>query len=144
MSGDVPVEALDALSGTLWDERRLLDELRFRLEEGRLVAAANGGTWPEAAGAEVDAVLQRLRLAELLRAVWADDVAAAAGLPPGPTLRALADAVPDPWGFILESHLTGLSHAAAAVEAAAAANRRARRSGPLAAVQPRSLVDFLR
>ena len=49
-------------------------------------------------------VVEKLRSAELLRAVRADAVAARLGLPPDQTLLALAGALRPPWDDILTSH----------------------------------------
>ncbi len=148
MTRSVPAEALDGLSSALWEERRLLDELRFRLEEERLVAAGNGHEWLASAHHQVEAAARQLQVAELLRAVWAEHVAAAAGLDSMPTLRQLAASFPEPWDLVLEGHLVALTAAAAAVRGAEARNRLLRdgpeRGGHAATTgQPRSLVDFL-
>lgn len=95
---------LDKVSTVLWRERRLLELLLFRLEEEQLLLAAGRTRWLAAATTDVELVLEEIRSTELARAVLVDETANALGLPPAPSLRALAQAAPDPWGEILEDH----------------------------------------
>lgn len=119
-----PDVALEELSAALWHVRRLLDLLRFRLEEERLLARAGGQRWLPTARREVEQVQDRLRLAELVRAVSSEAVGVALGVASPATLPQLARAVADPWSQILDAHLEALQEAVASITALADANRR--------------------
>jgi hypothetical protein len=98
------------LSNLLWRERELLELLVFKLEEEQLLLTAGKSRWLPQATREVEAVLARIRVAGMERAVVASSVALLWGLPEDATLRALAEGAPsDTWRDILLSHLTGLS-----------------------------------
>jgi hypothetical protein len=96
--------SMEDLSLVLWRERELLEALLYKLEVEKLVLATRSNRWLAAAAREVELVLEAIRETELLRAVAADDAAAALGLASNPSLRALADAVGDPWHTILMDH----------------------------------------
>jgi hypothetical protein len=95
---------VEKLSLILWRERELLETLLYRLEVEQLVLAGGRSRWLMRAAKDVESVLQQLRETELLRAVAADEAAAAVGLTTNPSLRALADAVEEPWRSILVDH----------------------------------------
>jgi len=96
--------SMEDLSLVLWRERELLEALLYKLEVEKLVLATHSNRWLAAAAREVELVLETIRETELLRAVAADAAAAALGLASNPSLRALADAVGDPWHTILMDH----------------------------------------
>jgi hypothetical protein len=103
---------MDKLSQVLWRERELLDTLLFKLEEEQLVLASGRTRWLVNAAQEVEGVLRTIRETEILRSVVADEVAADLGLDHNPSLRALAEAVDEPWRSILLDHheaFTGLT-----------------------------------
>jgi hypothetical protein len=95
---------VEKLSLILWRERELLELLAYKLELEQLVLASGRTRWLANATREVEAVLATLRETEVLRAVAADEVADELGLPPAPTLSALAEAAPEPWQSILQDH----------------------------------------
>lgn len=95
---------MEDLSLVLWRERELLETLLYKLEVEKLVLATHSTQWLAAAAREVELVLETVRETELLRAVAADAAAASLGLASNPSLRALADAVGDPWHTILMDH----------------------------------------
>lgn len=95
---------MENLSLILWRERELLETLLYKLEQEQLVLAAGRTRWLARAAREVEAVLDTLRETEILRAAAADEVAASIGLDDNPSLRALADAVDEPWHSILLDH----------------------------------------
>jgi hypothetical protein len=98
------------LSNLLWRERELLELLVFKLEEEQLLLTAGKSRWLPQATREVEAVLSRIRVAGMERAVEASSVALAWGLPEDATLRSLAEHAPsDTWRDILSSHLAGLT-----------------------------------
>lgn len=119
-----PDVALEELSGALWQVRRLLDLLRFRLEEEQLLARAGGRRWLPTARREVEAVQDRLRLAELVRAVSTEQAAAALGVGSPATLRELARTAPEPWAHILGAHLEALEEVVRSITELADATRR--------------------
>jgi hypothetical protein len=98
------------LSNLLWRERELLELLVFKLEEEQLLLTAGKSRWLPQATREVEAVLARIRVAGMERAVEASAVALEWGLPDDATLRLLAEHAPsDTWRDILSSHLAGLT-----------------------------------
>ena len=88
---------MEKLSQILWLERELLDNLLFRLEEEQMVLASGRTRWLVKAARDVENVLETIRETEILRSVAADEVAASIGLGHNPSLRALAEAVDEPW-----------------------------------------------
>jgi hypothetical protein len=96
--------SMEDLSLVLWRERELLETLLYKLEVEKLVLASHSTRWLAAAAREVEQVLETVRDTELLRAVAADAAAASVGLASNPSLRALAEAVGDPWHTILMDH----------------------------------------
>lgn len=115
--------SLAALSSTLWRERELLDMLLFKLEEEHLVLASARSRWLARATKEVEVVLEEIRRSELLRAVQVDAAAAELGLPPGPSLRVLAEAADEPWRTLLLDHRQAFLTATAEIQAMAENNR---------------------
>lgn len=93
---------LNELSEVLWQERRLLELLLFKLEEEQLLLAAGKTQWLGHATREVETVLDQIRAVELTRAIEAE--AAALDLGTGAGLVALADAAPPPWDELLRDH----------------------------------------
>ena len=96
--------AMEDLSLVLWRERELLETLLYKLEIEKLVLASHSTRWLASAAREVELVLETVRDTELLRAVAVDAAAASVGLAPNPSLRALAEAVGEPWHTILMDH----------------------------------------
>jgi hypothetical protein len=96
--------SMEDLSLVLWRERELLETLLYKLEVEKLVLATHSTRWLAAAAREVELVLETVRETEVLRAVAADAAAASVGLASNPSLRALADAVGEPWHSILLDH----------------------------------------
>lgn len=95
---------MEKLSQILWRERELLESLLFKLEMEQLVLGTGRTRWLARAAREVEAVLETLRETELLRSVAADEAAASIGLTYNPSLRALAEAVDEPWRTIMLEH----------------------------------------
>lgn len=95
---------MEDLSLILWRERELLETLLYKLEIEQLVLANGKNRWLASAAREVEDVLDSIRETELLRAVAADQAAVRAGLSSNPSLRALAEAVDEPWQSILLDH----------------------------------------
>jgi len=97
------------LSAALWQERRQLELLLFRLETQRLHVLAGNLQWLSFTASEVESVLDRLRFEALARSVESAAVAAEWGLPAQATLNELvAGAPPGAWAEVLQDHLDGL------------------------------------
>ncbi len=114
---------MDRLSLVLWRERELLETLQYRLEVEQLVMAAGQTRWLAHAAREVEAAVEELRTMEVLRAVAADEAAAAAGLEPNPSLADLVDAADEPWRSILADHREAFAALSEEIERIAATNR---------------------
>lgn len=114
---------MEKLSQVLWRERELLDTLLFRLEVEQLVLVSAKSRWLMRAARDVEQVLETLRETEILRAVAADEAAAAIGLAHNPSLRVLAQAAEEPWRGILLDHHLAFTTVTAEIMALADANR---------------------
>jgi hypothetical protein len=111
------------LSAALWQERRQLELLLFRLETQRLHLAAGNLHWLTFTASEVEAVLDRLRFEALARNVESASVAGQWGLPAQATLvELIAAAPPGSWPTVLQEHLEGLRSLLARLGEAARAN----------------------
>jgi hypothetical protein len=115
--------SLADLSSTLWRVREMMDLLLFKLEEEQLVLAAGKTRWLPHATREVEMVLEQIRMTEVLRAAQVDAVAAELGLPPAPSLQALAAATNAPWSDLFQQHRAAFLTATAEITAMAEANR---------------------
>jgi hypothetical protein len=97
------------LSAALWQERRDLELLLFRLETQRLHLQAGNLQWLSFTASEVENVLDRLRFEALARSVESAAVAAEWGLPAQATLvELIAGAPAGTWAEILREHRAGL------------------------------------
>jgi hypothetical protein len=114
---------LAEVASILWREREALELLQFKLEEEQLVLATGRTRWLVHATKEVELILERIRDTELLRASEVDAVAAEYGLPPNPSLTALADAVGQPWADLLREHRRAFLAMTAEITALAEVNR---------------------
>jgi hypothetical protein len=132
---------MDELAAVLRRERDLLDQLRFRFVETRLLLAAREIRYLRWATAEVDQARQRAQAADLLRAAGVERLA---GEPEGPlTLRQLANASRGPWDGILRDHHEGLCALVAEIEVIGHRNAELARSGirQLAEASPASPLE---
>ncbi|MGI4895646.1 MAG: flagellar export chaperone FlgN [Janthinobacterium lividum] len=120
---------LAEVSGILWKERELLELLLFKLEEEQLVLASGRTRWLAHATREVEFVMDQIRSTELLRATEVDSLAEELGMDAGPSLGALADAAPDPWGELLRGHRDAFLTLTAEIQDLADANRDLLNSG---------------
>ncbi|MCA0330405.1 MAG: flagellar protein FlgN [Actinobacteria bacterium] len=111
------------LSRLLWRERDLLDTLLFKLHVQNLLLTSGDPEWLPRASREIEAVLERVGEIELERAVEFTRAAAELGLDPDPSLRALAGAAPEPWGYVLEEHHGAFVMLAARIQASADSNK---------------------
>src|SRR3954452_12689675 len=115
--------ALSEVSNILWRERQLLELLLFKLEEEQLVLGAGRTRWLNQATREVEMVLEEIKRMELERSMAVDDVAGEWGLPPGTSLRKLAETAPAPWSGLLEQHRKAFLTATQEILALAQLNR---------------------
>ena len=123
MLAEVHEMALTEVSNVLWRERELLEMLLFKLEEEQLLLTAGRTRWLPHATREVEVVLEQIREAELLRATAVDAAAYELGIAPAPSLRALADAAPQPWGDLLHAHREAFLTLTQEISTIAEANR---------------------
>ncbi|MCZ4499404.1 MAG: flagellar protein FlgN [Marmoricola sp.] len=114
---------MEKLSQILMRERELLDTLLFRLETEQMVLASGRTRWLMRAAREIENVLVTIRETEILRSVAADQVAASVGLSTNPSLRALAEAVEEPWCTIFTEHHAAFVSVTQEIGALAEANR---------------------
>ena len=85
---------------------------------------AGGRTrWIAAAARDVEDAARQIREVEVLRAIAADEAAAAVGLDPNPSLSALAAAADEPWASILTEHREALMVLSDEIIKSAATNR---------------------
>ncbi len=124
---------LAEVTNTLWRERELLELLLFKLEEEQLILTSGRTRWLARATREVEAVLDEVRRAELLRSVQVDEVAVELGIETAPSLQALAASAPEPWATILGNHRDAFLAATAEIQAMANANRELLATGARAA-----------
>ena len=114
---------MENLSLILWRERELLETLLYKLQIEQLVLASGTNRWLATSAHEVEAVLASIRETELLRAVAADEAAVAIGQASNPSLKALAEAVDEPWRTILLDHREAFIKYTRELVEIAAANR---------------------
>jgi hypothetical protein len=124
---------VEDLSLVLWRERELLEALLYKLEIEKLVLASGNSRWLATSAREVETILELIRQTEVLRAIAADEAAASIGLSANPSLRALAEAVDEPWRSILLEHREAFIGYTRQITELAAANRELLTAGQLAA-----------
>ncbi|WP_427133797.1 flagellar export chaperone FlgN [Pseudarthrobacter sp. S9] len=111
------------LSAALWQERRHLELLLFRLETQRLHVEAGNLEWLGFTASDVERAVDRLRFEALARSVESAAVAAEWGLPAQATLIELISAAPaGPWPEVLHDHLNALGSLLRQLSDAARAN----------------------
>ena len=100
--------SLPDLAAVLWRQRELLERLVYRLECEQLLLASGRTRWLGLATAEVESLLDELRVIEVQRAAAADEVSRELGLPLGATLEELAGQAQPPWTGVLLEHRQAL------------------------------------
>ncbi|MFV0286943.1 MAG: flagellar export chaperone FlgN [Demequina sp.] len=113
---------MDELSTSLWNERELLETLLFKLEEQELVVAHGRTRWVGRASREVEVVLERMRTAEIGRAMHAEAAATSLGLSADASLKHIAGAAPAPWDDLMHAHHAALSELTAQIAALGVSN----------------------
>jgi len=129
------------LSAVLWQERRLLELLLFKLEEEQRVLSSEGGRWLGNATRGIEQVLDQIRETELGRAMEAHAVARDLSIGPTSDLFTLSTAAPTPWDELLTGHCEALVALTSQIDEAAEENRRMLRSAIHANTIPRSNDD---
>lgn len=114
---------LHEVSTALWQERHLLEMLLFKLEEEHLLLSGGRTRWLARATNEVEVVLERIREAELVRAMEVEHVAPSLRLAPGPTLSELVGAVSSPWDTMFRDHRDAFVELTAEIAQMAASNK---------------------
>ncbi|GAA3335672.1 hypothetical protein GCM10020358_04880 [Amorphoplanes nipponensis] len=125
--------SLTDLSSVLWRARELLELLLFKLEEEQLLLASNRSRWLAHATREVEVVLDQIRQTEVVRAAYAQAVAAELGLEVEASLGQLADAAPAPWSDLLHQHRKAFLTLTSEIGALAESNRELLTAGQRAA-----------
>lgn len=129
------------VSTILWRERELLEMLMFKLEEEQLVLASGRTRWLARTAREIEVVLTEIRRTELLRAVEVDVLARELGLPPSPSLAALAAGVDEPWAHILHEHHAAFRAATDEITSISKSNSELLSAGYRAACEALLVVD---
>ncbi len=111
------------LSAILWQERELLEDLLFALENQHHVVAGARTRWLGRADAAVAATTRAVQTAEVLRAIEVDGLVAQLGLEPTASLREIADAAAEPWQSLLDEHRDALRALTDEVDEATERNR---------------------
>ena len=105
---------VEELADVLGDERRLLENLVFRLLEARALLTGNEVRFLGWAAADVEAAAASVREVELRRAT----VVCALSGDDRATITTLVRTAPEPWATLLEDHRASLGRLAAEVGAA--------------------------
>ena len=114
---------LPDISVALWRERNLLEMLLFKLDEVQLLLAQGDSRWLGQATREVAAVLEEIRVAEVLRACLVEAQSPSLGLGPNASLRSLALEAPSPWNELLTEHRMAFLALTDEISAVARANQ---------------------
>lgn len=116
---------LAALAETLHGERRLLEQLLFKLVEARLVLAADEARFLPLAMSEVEDVVARVRFGESHRQRAVRELAAAIGEPEDRiTLTFLVNWAPEPYRTMFAEHRDHFMRLTVEIEQASVDNRR--------------------
>jgi len=121
--------SLQTFSEVLFQERRVLELLLFKLETERLLLGTGQERWLALASREVDTVLDELNKVELARSVVLAQTAPELGLGPDATLATLIGVVPAPWDTVFADHQRELKALMGDVLAAAESSRHLLRQG---------------
>lgn len=109
---------LDGLRAVLGLEATLLGDLAYALETERALGCCGRAEWTGRAADDVSRASERLRDAELLRALHVGELASSMGMDPDCTLSELAESMARPWREVLLGHRARLRSAAGDVSRA--------------------------
>lgn len=113
----------ETLSTILWRERELLKLLLFKAEEKQYIMVTGKSEFLPMVADSIEETLTRLRVLEVERAAATEVLAAGLGIDPNPSLRALANACPDPWRDLFSQHYEGLLSVVSQIRTLSDANR---------------------
>jgi hypothetical protein len=116
-------------SEVLFQERRVLELLLFKLEEEQLLLEMGRSRWLALASREVETVLDELNKVELARSVAFAGVAPELGLGDEAKLSSVVDVVASPWDTVFADHYAALTGLMGEVLDAAASSRTLLREG---------------
>jgi hypothetical protein len=126
---DLTAPPLEELARRLWDERRVVTYLLYKLTVAKLMLAADDRRFVPDALREVDHAVELLRDGELRRDAVLRDVAEAWQVAPDELgLAELARLAPPPFDHTFSEHLAAFRELSSEVDAVAAANRALARS----------------
>ena len=120
---------LQSFSEVLFQERRLLELLLFKLDEQQLLLETGRTRWLALASREVDTVLDELNKVELARSVAFAAVAPELGLGDDAQLSSVVASVGSPWESVFADHHRELKSLMTEVLDAAASSKSLLRDG---------------
>ena len=97
-------ETLQNLTRALWQQRRLLERVRYHMKVQELILAGTDDWMLTFAVNDVEEVLRASAEVEAARVELTQDLGLALGLGANPSLQTLCDVVPDPYGPMLDEH----------------------------------------
>ncbi len=115
--------AVGELAAVLWQERELLEDLLFSLDQQHRVVAAGDTRWLARADAAVAGAVRAVRTHEIFRAIEVETLVSQLGLACTASLREIAEVVDEPWTTVLTEHREALRELAAEVDEATERNR---------------------
>jgi hypothetical protein len=125
--------ATEELARLLSRERLLLELLLFKLVSLRQLLASGEVRFIGWASDEVERAIEKVRKAELARALAVSELAASTGRSDVEfTLARLVESAPEPWASIFADHRQGFGRLSAEINEALAATRRLANSGSAA------------
>lgn len=117
-------EPIEELTETLWFERRLLEFLLFKLVSANLVLTTGDTRFVGPSIAEVERVLEKVRVAEKVREAALGRFAESVGMHPSElTFKALIDVVPPTYRSEFNHHRHEFAAMTAEIERLAQSNR---------------------
>jgi hypothetical protein len=115
--------ALGELAAVLWQERELLEDLLFALDQQHRVVAAGDTRWLGRADAAVAGAAGAVRTHEVFRAIEVESLVSLLGLACTASLRDIAEVVDEPWTTVLTDHRDALRELATEIDEATERNR---------------------
>ena len=99
-------ETLQELTRALWQQRRMLERVRYHLKVQELVLAGDNDWMLTFAINDVEEAIRRVSEIEAARVELTQDLGFALGLGSNPSLQDLVAAAPDPYNEMLDEHRT--------------------------------------
>ena len=97
-------ELLQTLTRVLWQQRRLLERVRYHLKVQELILAGTDDWMLTFAVNDVEDVMRAVAEVEAARVEITQDLGLALGLGANPSLQTLVDVAPEPYGPMLDEH----------------------------------------